>query len=640
MHTGLWSYGSFGDGRYFVFQYLPTLLGMIILLWLIEIEVAVYRVAPFIALTSGSARARSHAPILPLYPSGFTLPSLVQFKAGQPAIGIFLLCSWLSVFTIPLLSTSFNVYFVSSSGQWMWLATQGVIWVVIALYIILTLAIIVLFFYLRKNHTGLKWDPRSLADIAVLLERSNILDTYASYDSYPHQVDFTDHIRERGDRLGYWRSSQRPNDIFHALGAPNQPARQYAVRDGRITEIRAKRVSGQTLDPESGRFSHGTANSLIPRRATDPAEDADHDHQPWFLRPLSNILWSTTALILLLAFLIVSYLPSTAIKSGFLPDLPISVNSTGFSSPNFLYSFIPSFLGTLCFLYWYTLDMNIRRLQPYASLSTPDGSLAENSLLLSYTSDGLGLVSLKAAANHHYRVALMSLTTLIASTLPILAGGVFWAQFYVPQQRVRISGHMPAFYALTAFLCLYAISYPFLLPLTRRQAEAYSLPMRNQGKRLVDVVALLHQSRILCDLPFRAPATRYQLITRLLSTLIIDSSRPTTKQSEKGFSGNKELSSDQQPSSGPMSTAGQMQQRNPSRVSLVDSLRGLASSRQAALQESHHQIPTGPANTGKNISLVHPRYALGTYTGRDGERYFGIDRVERDGVEGLVTRKI
>ena len=48
-HNGLWDYAGFGDSRYFVFQYLPTLLGMILLVWLFEIELAVFRIAPLIA---------------------------------------------------------------------------------------------------------------------------------------------------------------------------------------------------------------------------------------------------------------------------------------------------------------------------------------------------------------------------------------------------------------------------------------------------------------------------------------------------------------------------------------------------------------------------------------------------------------
>src|SRR4051812_41941647 len=37
---GLWDYISFGDNRYFVFEYLPTMLGMVILMWLFQVQIA------------------------------------------------------------------------------------------------------------------------------------------------------------------------------------------------------------------------------------------------------------------------------------------------------------------------------------------------------------------------------------------------------------------------------------------------------------------------------------------------------------------------------------------------------------------------------------------------------------------------
>ncbi|KAK3088986.1 hypothetical protein LTR53_019800, partial [Teratosphaeriaceae sp. CCFEE 6253] len=134
----------------------------------------------------------------------------------------------------------------------------------------------------------------------------------------------------------------------------------------------------------------------------------------------------------------------------------------GFSATNFLYSFVPALLGMLCLLFWLEIDYAHRRLAPYEALAaTPnhsdsegEGELAEKSLLLAYPAELPGFVTATALANGHYRVALISFTTLLASTLPILPGGVFWAQFYVPTQRTRIAAHMPAYYALTLFCVL------------------------------------------------------------------------------------------------------------------------------------------------------------------------------------------
>lgn len=605
-HTGLWQYSTFGDARYFVFQYLPTLLGMVLLLWLFEIEIALYRVAPFIALASENAKSRSRGALLPIYPSGFALPTFAHLQAGQAPVTIFLFVSWLSIFTIPLLATSFNVYHVNNPSRWTWLATQGVIWTVIALYILLLIVTIMIFFFLRNRRTGLKWDTRSIADMLVLLERSNLLDGYAIHGNHMSDTEFVEQVAARGDRLGYWHSSQRPNEIYHTFGIPNQPARRYSAQDGRILEKPSPNFSRPSFDPESGRpFSHKTNNSLLQNRDQTDDVEADDHHLPWFLKPTFTLFWALTAIILLIAFLVVSYLPATAIQSGFLPNLPVPVNSAGFSSDNFLYSFIPAFLGTLCLVFWYSFDLNLRRLQPFASLSNVDGALAEHSLLMSYTADGLGIVSLKAVANRHVRVALVSFTTLIAATLPVLAGGVFWAQFYVPQQRIRISGHMPAFHALTVFVVLYALSY-LLLPILPKHAHKYSLPHNNQGRSLVDIIALVHQSRLLADAAFRAPASKTALVTRLLIAPAGDRLRQI---SSTGAGKEKETAAP-----------------GGSKVSLADSIRGYGNARRQAAD-------------GLGL-LDTPRYALGQYVGRDGERHFGIDRVVRTGVEGMVVREV
>ncbi|GAB7355989.1 hypothetical protein MBLNU459_g6616t2 [Dothideomycetes sp. NU459] len=598
LRTGLWDYGTMGDARYFVCQYLPTLIGMALLLWLFEIETAVYRVTPFVALASHSSKSRSHGALLPLQPSGFALPTFAPFKAGLPVIGFFLFVSWLSLLTIPLLASSFNVYFRGTPGHWVWLATQGVIWTAIALYLLLLIASITLFFSLHRKQTGLKWDARNLADLITLIERSNVVEQFADYGLHSDMGEFRSQIAGRQDRLGYWQSSVRPNEVYHTLGAPDQPFRPYSADDFR--PLREKitpphsRYSNVQFDPESGRpYSHASNKT---HRTTDPVlsqDEVGHNYIPWFLRPVLVALWIIIAIVLLLAFLVVSYLPSTRVSAGFLPDLPVIQSRFGFSSANFLYSFIPALLGLLCLLLWQPIDIAFRRLQPYASLSKSGGALAETSLLLTYSADSPVAVILKAAVNRHFRVAILSLVTLIAATLPILAGGVFWSQFYVSQQRVRISTHMTAFYALTAFLVLYALAYTLAFP-----GRGRKLP--NRGRSLADIIALVHQSRVLDDAAFRSPATKIALVTRLLSA---------------------------SPAGGRISyheDSAAAKEGKASKSSLADSLRGLGRARQQAGNRAG--------------ALETARYGFGKYMGRDGNQYVGIDRMGRPGVADLIVR--
>lgn len=595
--TGLCAYGSFGDGTYFVFQYLPTLLGMILLLWLFEIEKAVYRIAPFIALASKSPTLRGYGTTLPLFPSGFMFPSLTHFRASQRMVGVFLLTAWLTLFTIPLLASSFNVYF--RRGRWVWLATQGTIWTAITLYIILLAASVALLLHLHRRRTGLKWDARTLADMIVLSERSNILDHFADIGVDFNVYELWGHSTERQDRLGYWNTSIRPNDIFHTLGAPNRPTRPYSTEEGQLREKFTSQPTGYSNipnDPESGRpYSYGSTGT---HNTTDLVLQPDNtdNYLPWFLSNGFALLWATIAILLLLAFLIISYLPSTVITDGFLPDLPQAVNKAGFSSSNFLYSFIPALLGLLCLLLWQPIDLAFRRLQPFASMSSAGGSLAEKSLLLSYPSDAPFVVTLKAAVNGHVRVALLSFVTIIAALLPILAGGVFWNEFYVSQQRVRVSAHMTAFYPLTFFLVIYALAYVFVFAGHKR-----ALP--NRGVSLADHISLLHQSRLLNDSAFHCPATKTALVTRLLSAPVGEKiglhEPPAALGQNVGVTGSK--------------------------VSLADSLRGFGRAR-------------AEATMTEKGSLDLPRYGYGKYTGLDGKKHIGIDRVGRPGIADMVIR--
>ncbi|KXS96290.1 hypothetical protein AC578_3877 [Pseudocercospora eumusae] len=514
---GLWAYASFGDARYFVFQYLPTILGMILLVWLFQIVIAVYRIAPFIAMGPGSSPpSRLAGAKLPLVPRGFVLPYFGHFGASLPTIGLFVFIAWLQIWTIPLLGSSFNVH-QNDNKVWHWIATQGAIWAVVGLYVLQILALLVLMTYLRRAETGLKWDPRSLADIIVLLERSNALDGEG----------------ETAPQVGYWRSAHRPNEVFHAYGIADKPARQYAVEDGRIRE---KHYSDQGTDLESGvspQIPRHSKEAML-RRSTDETEIESRDEHrssavPWFLKLSFAILWPIIAIVLLLAFLIVSYLPSTAVSDGFDPQVPAAVDSLGFSGTNFLYSMVPGVIALLVFLFWLDIDLAHRRLAPFESLTnvnaaharkstswTEDltGDVAERTLLPSYAADMPIIATLSATFNSHRRVAFLSAITLLNTAIPILAPGLFWAQFDLPSQKVRIYAHMPAYYALSTFLTINALAYLAIIP----SSALRHAPLPSHLNSFAAIRDCLYQSRLLDDLAFRNPRSRIDLVTRLLAS--------------------------------------------------------------------------------------------------------------------------
>ncbi|KAK3707255.1 hypothetical protein LTR37_012256 [Vermiconidia calcicola] len=595
-HQGIFSYGSFGNGTYFTLEYLPNILGMVLLIWLTQIEVAVYRVAPFIAMSSPSPRSWEEGAKLPLYPKSWLLPFLGHFRAGQAVVGIFMLVSWLQIWTIPLLASSFNVHWYGppDSGNWRWVATTAVIWVVIIFYIILLISVIILMVWLRGRTTGLLWDPRSLADQVVLLQSSNAL-----------SLSRHDEIRHEPARLSYWRRSKGGmNEVFHTYGIADKPARRYSLEDGRILEkeplqadarMEPKSRFSDFEDVEMGHEQRHSREKMLPKRPNRSRSSSKSSNSsqggtrsggravPWFLSTSAALLWIIVAVVLIVAFLVVSYLPATRVSRGFAPMVSAPVSDQGYSSTNFLYSFMPAVLAMICFLGLLDIDYAYRRLQPYIALANPNGEFAEKSLLLSYTADLPFLVTASAAVNGHYRVAGLSFASMLAAVLPILGGGCFWAQFSVPQQSIRIYAHMPAYYALTFFVVVYAIAIMvFVFPGRKVRAANAALPRGNYATRWTDIISAVRGSRMLDEIHFRGPVSKVDLVTRLLSA----APRSGIGRSQEAAAGSK--------------------------VSLADSVRGFGNARQAADAEP------GAGEV--------PRYALAEYVGRDGGHYTGIDR--------------
>ena len=230
---------------------------------------------------------------------------------------------------------------------------------------------------------------------------------------------------------------------------------------------------------------------------------------PWILKDTFVVLWIVIAVVLLTAFLVVSYVNQN-VQEGFLPLLPAPTDSLGFSSANFLYSFIPSILGTVLFLLWQPFDQYFRALQPFAALSSTTGSMAENSLLLDYNACFPIEITIKALLNRHFKVAWISFIALLSATIPILAGGVFTAQFHVSSQSVRMTASMPGYIGLTVFLALYAFSFFTLWPGRKRR-----LP--HDISTLGQLVSYFYRSPLLSDAAFREPRSKIDSVTRLIS---------------------------------------------------------------------------------------------------------------------------
>ncbi len=495
-NDGLWDFTDADGGRYFLFRFLPQILASIIVLYILAVWTALMRVVPFVGLASRSAKQQSSAMLLPLRPRSFLLPPLHYLRAGQPVIAICLAIFELSFFTIPLHSSLFHVrlFGTGNQAQWRWVTVEPIAWTLVAIYALLTLATIILLVYLLGRRTGLKWDPTSLADIIVLLQRSNTLDQFYASETFTSHHEFRQRLSSGSSRLGYWRRAHESDEIFYTIGEEGAPTRRYSLQQGKIKQqssedpekARPEETSSEGIDLEAQRSRVPTGKLLA--RVRSPM--VRYRFVPWFLRDSAVVAWIVIAIVLLIAFLVVSFL-RRAVQRGFLPRLDAAPDTNGFSPPAFLYSFLPSLLGTILFLAWQSIDLEFRSLQPFAEMSRPEGGLPEHTLLLDYPAHSFPLeTTIKAAFNTHWRVAWISFIGLISIALPILGGGVFFTIFFPAERETRMVARMPAFYALTVFFAVYCVSFLVIWPRRKRY-----LP--HDARSLGEIISFLYRSSLI-----------------------------------------------------------------------------------------------------------------------------------------------
>lgn len=502
-HSGLWDYDGQGGPWYFVFQYLPQLLAVFLTIWVFVLQSAVYRLTPFTIMAS-DCPFDGVLQNLSITPKNFVFPDWSHFKNGETLVGVCLSIFWFTnLFTIPLQSCLFQSQYliIDGEGSFRWVAVQAVAWTLVALYALLTIALGLLIYRFSEGKSGLMWDPVSLADLIPLVQRSNVLHDFHRSET---SSDVSRMIPPRNLRLGYWQTSQEP-EIFYGIGEMHAPPRGYSVEKGQSKAKKMESLASDDLDIEQQRL------------VTDESFRQDI-HSPsvrfrwttWFLGDSLVSAWIAIVIVLLIAFIVVSFVKD-AIPHGFLPRLATVPSPTGFSSSNFLYSFIPSFIGTVLFLAWQPIDVYFRAVQPFASLSSPGGTSPEDSLLLSYPSCLPVEATVVALFSGHYKLAWISFISLASLAIPVLSGGVFAALYFITEDEVRISAYMPAYYALIAFCGVYALSFLTVWPRRKRY-------MPHDISTIADLVSFFYQSQLLTDEVFREPRSKADLVTRIIVT--------------------------------------------------------------------------------------------------------------------------
>ncbi|KAL8796882.1 MAG: hypothetical protein Q9195_000965 [Heterodermia aff. obscurata] len=392
-----------------------------------------------------------------------------------------------------------------SQNIWRWTSVQGVGWALFVIYVCLyaALAIVLLRFWHRQ--TGLKWDVASLADTFTLVHRSNIL---SEFEGSELRSTMLENKYPKNHRLGYWRTSNQPNEYFHGIGEPDAPASRYSVEHGKRKD--------KTHTEKDTQYADNDIESQQPWRqsAVDPLQKGVHSPTiqrqwiPWFLKDSFVVAWIVIVIILAIAFVVVSFVHG-AVKRGFLPRLPAPASTGGFSPANFLYSFLPSLIGMILFLLWQPIDLYFRALQPFSNLKQPGGATAENSLLLEYSACPPIKITIKALLAGHWKVAYISFISLLSITLPILGGGVFTAQYFPRDDQVRSAASMPAYDALVFFVIVYALSFLAIWPGRKRH-----LP--HDIRTLGQLISFVYQSSLLHSPTLKDPQTKTDLVTRLL----------------------------------------------------------------------------------------------------------------------------
>jgi hypothetical protein len=503
--NGLYNYDGAGTARYFVFQFLPQLLGICLILWLHMLQAAIYRVLPYFVMANEPTRDR----VLQEYritPANFILPDLSFFNSGDVGAGLVFCVFWLTNFTVPLLSCFYQTeYFIKiGTTKWRWTTTQGVGWFLVVLYVSLVLALIYCIFRFRRTKSALMWDPVSMADLIPLFQKSNVLTDFEQTEVSPSMRKA---IPPKFLRLGYWTSSRGP-EIFYTVGEEGAPYKRLSDPQPTLDEKRQDRNdSGHDRDfdvEEHARYSGGSA---FTRNIHSPF--IRHQYIPWFLRDSLVLLWAILAILLLLAFLVVSFV-NQAVEKGFAPLLSSATNSLGFSAADFLYSFLPSLLGMWLFLLWQPVDIFFRSTQPFANLSDPSGASAERSLLHDYPAKWPIACTISALINRDFRVAFTSTIALLSATLPVLAGGIFTAQFFAARSNaILTTATMPAYYAMCVFLAIYAFAFLGIFP-TRKRRLPHSIDS------IAGQLSFLYQSPLLADPAFKGVLSKSDLRTNLL----------------------------------------------------------------------------------------------------------------------------
>jgi len=170
--------------------------------------------------------------------------------------------------------------------------------------------------------------------------------------------------------------------------------------------------------------------------------------KPWAFHPLYIIFICLLHIVFIVGIqLIVKKSGSDAkiiqrIQQNETVDSPesIFVFDEGDMNAYLTWQYLPIALATILAILWESLDLTVRRLEPFHQLSLPEGGDVDNALCLEYTGTFSFTVPFRALTRRHYAVVMSSsIFVVVATIITALTGGMWgieWASLSYSAEKV------------------------------------------------------------------------------------------------------------------------------------------------------------------------------------------------------------
>ena len=146
-----------------------------------------------------------------------------------------------------------------------------------------------------------------------------------------------------------------------------------------------------------------------------------------------------------------------------------------------LWQYLPIIIITCFALLWESVDLNVRRLEPFHQLASSDGGTVDNALCLDYVTMFSFVVPYQAARRKHWPVTISSaLYLLVFSIVPTFTGGVFrvnWASLTYSSGKIEgpkfaTVSLSPGFIVVTQIFHAFAAALGIALYVTLRMRQS------------------------------------------------------------------------------------------------------------------------------------------------------------------------